>query len=588
MTKPNTASLLSFPVPPDIPSFGDCIARIAVDTTLAKERRRDMISGLTRVAEVLTRAPDAVPVHVPWLQPRLEEVMPKALGLSAKTWANILSNMKAALVHLGFIKTGTKPAGALSPAWATHWQALRQSSESGLVPGLLGFVAYLDDQAVAPDGVGGGHLTDYLGFVATRSLRKNPLDVARRARIAWNRAAKLVAGWPNRQLAPIASDTVYCLPDSRFSGSFIAEVDALMLSLAKPDPLAPGKLQRAMRPDTVKARRGQFTRFAAVLVHAGLPIERIKAIRDLVVPVNLERGLRWLLQRSNNTVTPGLSNMAVALRMLIRHHVTLSDEERARAEELCGKVILPRTFGLTEKNRKRLMPFNDGSLTDDFLSLPQKLWTTAKTCRNPTEQARQRETAIALEILTFCPVRRKNLAEIHVERDLQRHGPGNIVLNLQADQTKTGRAISFVLPDHLVGWIDEHLRDRTGVLCPPGVSWLFPRRDGTMNMVPSSLGCRISEVIKRHMGLKVHPHLYRHLSAKLMLKANPGHYELVRRVLGHTETSTTWETYVGLEGEDATRLLSEIVLQNRSAEVPRSKLARKTGTGGNLVPLRAS
>lgn len=572
------------PVPSGTLSFGECIARIKDDTALSEWRRRDLVSGLVRVAEALNRDPNAVPVHVPWLQPRLEDVSPKALGITAKTWANILSNMKAALAHLGCIETGTKPVAVLSPAWATLWQTLRKSPQSGLVPGLWGFVSYLDDQAVAPAMVGAVHLTDYLSFVATRSLRKHPVDVARRARIAWNRAAKMVAGWPSQQLAPIASDQIYCLPDSRFSERFIAEVDALMQSFAKPDPLMPGKLRRAMRPDTVKARRGQFTRFAAVLVRSGLPIENIEGMRDLVVPANLERGLRWLLQRSNNVTTPGISNMAVALRMLVRHHAALTDEERIRSEGLCGKVILPRTSGLTEKNRKRLMPFNDAALTDRFLSLPQDLWRTAMGCRNPAERARQRESAIALEMLTFCPIRRKNLAEVHIERDLLRHGPGHVVLNLQAHQTKTGRAISFVLPDHLVGWIDTHLRDRAGVLCPPGVGWLFPRRDGSASMVPSSLGTIISKVIRMHTGLKVHPHLYRHLSAKLMLKANPGHYELVRRILGHAETSTTWETYVGLEGEDATRMLSEIVLQNRSNPNPGGRSAnvtRRFGSSGN-------
>lgn len=572
------------PLPSGTLSFGDCIALITADTTLSADRRRDMVSGLARVAEVLNRHPDAVPVHAPWLQPRLEDVSPKALRITTKTWANILSNLKAALAHLGCIEGGTKPVATLSPAWATHWHALRLSAESGLVPGLWGFVSYLDDQAVAPEIVGAEHLTDYLAFVATRSLRKHPVDVARRARRAWNRAAKRVPGWPSKQLEPIASDRVYCLPDSRFSGRFIAEVEALMHSLAKPDPLAPGALRRAMRPDTVKARRGQFTRFAAVLVHAGLPVERIEAIRDLVVPANLERGLRWLLARSNDATTPGISNMAVALRMLVRHHATLTDEERARAEDLCGKVILPRTSGLTEKNRQRLMPFNDAALTDRFLSLAQELWSTAKACRNPVARALQRETAIALEMLTFCPIRRKNLAEVHVERDLQRHGPGNVVLNLQSHQTKTGRAISFVLPDHLVGWIDAHMRDRVGILCPPGVAWLFPRRDGTENMVPSSLGSRISKVIRTHTGLKVHPHLFRHLSAKLMLKAHPGHYELVRRILGHAETSTTWETYVGLEGEDATRLLSEIVSQNRTPTKPGGKSSQKPKSWNRRMP----
>ena len=103
-------------------------------------------------------------------------------------------------------------------------------------------------------------------------------------------------------------------------------------------------------------------------------------------------------------------------------------------------------------------------------------------------------------------------------------------------------------------------------------------------MVPSSLGSRISKVIRTHTGLKVHPHLFRHLSAKLMLKAHPGHYELVRRILGHAETSTTWETYVGLEGEDATRLLSEIVSQNRTPTKPGGKSPQKPKSWNRRMP----
>ena len=575
------------PVPAGTLSFGECISRIAADTPLSAERRRDMVSGLTRVAEIFNRHPDAVPAYVTWLQPRLKVVSPKTLRITAKTWANILSNMKAALAYLGRIEIGPKPVADLSPIWAELREVLRQGA-GGIVPGLSGFVSYLDDEAVAPEDVGAQHLIGYLAFVTTRSLRKDPVDVARRARSAWNRAAKLLPAWPSQQLEPLASDRVYCLPDAMFLGVFIAEVDDLMHSLAKPDPLAPGKLRHAMRPETVKARRGQFTRFAAVLVHSGLAIERIEGLRNLVIPETLERGLRWLLARSNNVTTPGISNLAVALRMLARHYATLSDEERARAELLCSKVILPRTFGLTEKNRKRLMPFNDGGLTDQFLSLAHELWTTAKACRSPSARARQRESAIALEMLTFCPIRRKNLAEIHLERDLQRHGPGTVVLNLQAGQTKTGRAISFVLPEHLVDWIDIYVRDRAGVLCPQGVPWLFPKRDGSANMRPTQLGTCISKVIRAHTGLHVHPHLFRHLSAKLVLKAHPGHYELVRRILGHAEASTTWETYVGMEGEDATRLLSEIVMERRTSGKPAGKVFRESQPKGTRKPPKAS
>ena len=150
----------------------------------------------------------------------------------------------------------------------------------------------------------------------------------------------------------------------------------------------------------------------------------LSRLPDLIAPNSLGRDLRSLLACSSNVTTPGVPDMALALRMLARHHAALSDDERAQAQHLHSKLILPRTFGLAEKNRKRLMPFNDAGLTDRFLSLAQELWITAKACRNPSARTRQRESAIALEMLTLCPIRRNIFAAIHVDRDPQRHGPG--------------------------------------------------------------------------------------------------------------------------------------------------------------------
>jgi len=44
-----------------------------------------------------------------------------------------------------------------------------------------------------------------------------------------------------------------------------------------------------------------------------------------------------------------------------------------------------------------------------------------------------------------------------------------------------------------------------------------------------------------------------------MLKADPGNYELVRRVLGHRSITTTRNFYIGLETLEATRLFGEMV-----------------------------
>ena len=59
------------------------------------------------------------------------------------------------------------------------------------------------------------------------------------------------------------------------------------------------------------------------------------------------------------------------------------------------------------------------------------------------------------------------------------------------------------------------------------------------------------------MGRDVNPHLFRHLSAMVLLEDHPAHYELVRRTLGHSETSTTYASYVSFEADNATRLLAD-------------------------------
>ena len=95
--------------------------------------------------------------------------------------------------------------------------------------------------------------------------------------------------------------------------------------------------------------------------------------------------------------------------------------------------------------------------------------------------------------------------------------------------------------------IDRQLATRSPRLCPPATPWLFPRRDGSGPMHDDGLSKRIRTRIRRETGLAVNAHLFRHLSAKLLLDANPGGYEAVRHLLGHARLSSTLNVYTGLE-----------------------------------------
>ena len=77
----------------------------------------------------------------------------------------------------------------------------------------------------------------------------------------------------------------------------------------------------------------------------------------------------------------------------------------------------------------------------------------------------------------------------------------------------------------------------------------------------------------------MHPHLFRHLSGLLFLKANPGQYEPVRQLLGHKNIQTTVTFYAGFETDAAMRQYGQVIEAYRDDPINEVGPKRKTGSG---------
>lgn len=53
--------------------------------------------------------------------------------------------------------------------------------------------------------------------------------------------------------------------------------------------------------------------------------------------------------------------------------------------------------------------------------------------------------------------------------------------------------------------------------------------------------------------MKLSPHQFRHLSAKIVLDAEPGNFETVRQLLSHQSLRTTTAAYTGISSRRAGR-----------------------------------
>ena len=136
--------------------------------------------------------------------------------------------------------------------------------------------------------------------------------------------------------------------------------------------------------------------------------------------------------------------------------------------------------------------------------------------------------------------------------------------------------LEFVFDETTTALIDEYLhRHRPHLMQGCDRDWLFAGAGGE-HKGTKTLSEQISQRLWRELGLEVTPHQFRHAAAYIMLKADPGNYELVRRVLGHRSITTTMNFYTGLETLEATRLFGEMVTDLARGKAP-AKLLRKKG-----------
>lgn len=547
-------------MPMTTPMFTDLILTLENDRNLKATRRRDMISGLRRVAKAIGRTPQDVPCNSRWLQPRLAKIAPAALGLSKKAWQNAVSDARSAMIHVGIVERRHNRCSDLSPAWQALWISLLASPHNKtLQASLCRFVHFVNNRTVAPDEVRREHADLYRDAMIHNEISKCP-DVAYRAAInGWNLAARKLAGWPTTLLPLERRQKIISFQANEFPKPFLSDLEKLMFQFSHPDPFGENSRAKPLRPATIEQYRRQIVRFASDVVHSGVPIEEINCIAALLDPELVERGLRQMLLRTENRATIMVSEAAALLRNLSK--ITGQSEEiQKQLAKFARQVAAAPQRGMTRKNRDRLRVLQNEKNMHQLLHLPQRVFTHPPQGKaNDYTKALAREDAVAIAILLVCPIRIKNLAGIHLEHHIQRPGDGRAYLVLTEDDLKNERSLEFELPTEVIRMIDRHMVTRCPQMCPPGTPWLFPRRDGQAAMLPSQLASRIAKRVRNETGLEVNAHLFRHIAVMNWLDANPGGYEVARRLLGHSEVSHTINFYSGLEVKSATRAFADLI-----------------------------
>lgn len=548
-TAPSRAQLQS-------PTLADVIVAIN-RSTLPRPQKHDQASAVRSAARALGRSPEELPADVRLLAKRLAEVAPHALGLSPGRWKNIRSLLRAALESVTPVAPG-RHLTPLSLSWQTLWDQL---GSRWMKTGLSRFLHFCSAAAIEPEDVDEETFASFRHHLDS-TLLKDPAVVYRRTLATWNRARTSVTDWPDIAVAASARRKTWTLGWEAFPESLHGEVRNWLDRLAGNDPLEELSV-RPLRPLTLKSHEYAVRQFAsAVALQRGQP-ESLRSLSDLVALDTFKAGLRFMLDRHGRK-SPSVVKVAITLKAIARHYVHADEQHLEKLKAIIRKID-PQQRGLTCKNRARLRPFEDSATVRAFLQLPKKLMDLAERERQPFRAARLAQTAVAIEILLMTGMRISNLANLDVERHLIRPSPMRPALHIviAGEEVKNGEPLEYPIQPQSLQMIERYLtRYRRILMYKKKTTALFPGANGQAKSI-NALREQVVGAVHTYTGLKVHPHLFRHIAAKIYLDLNPGSQEVVRRLLGHRSINTTTAFYTGLETAAAVRHFDQTIVRLR-------------------------
>jgi len=141
-------------------------------------------------------------------------------------------------------------------------------------------------------------------------------------------------------------------------------------------------------------------------------------------------------------------------------------------------------------------------------------------------------------------------------------------LEIPAHEVKNRRELAFDLPPHLARMLLDYANRIAPRIIGRRPDRLFVNIDGTAKH-SQSVALLIRKTLRKRLGIDLTPHQFRHLSARTVLDAEPGAFETVRQLLGHTSLNTTVANYTGIDSARAARHHQEIIENTLASAPPR-------------------
>ncbi len=576
--------------PPAVPTVGDAIAIVANWDELPIERRRGLASSLRAVARIAETDPATLRLCPAELNANVLGKSPQLFGLSATSMATVRSHVRFVMLRLGLLDR--RPT--LTPAWTE----LRARLSPRVLMTLTRFIEYHSTAGILPADVSDESFERCRTWVLSETLCRNPVRLFSQMRYVWNKVSREQPGFglpilgaaryqvrktialvdlhPDMQadLARMAARLGSSDLDDDFAD---ADVGDELGSGPVIDQAGHPALRRALRPITIEERLRHARQAVWVAVQIGVPLDEIRGLRDLVVPLGRAKQIvKYMWDRAGKVRSAPAGHVAEVLRQIAKFHVRLPKEDVDQIAKWQRSVCL-KYSEMTEKNRRRLEAILTPEAEAKLLMLPKVLFQEARELLpvSPVLAISAAKRALLIHLELFYPFRVGNVRLLRRDRHFVMAAPGNEDVArffIPANEVKNQKTIDRPVISLTNAYIREWEKVFRRLIAAPGNPYLFPGKEDHP-MCRQALAGSLKKIVIERVGCDVNIHLMRHRSAVAYLKAHPGEFGIVAELLGHKTDKTARKSYTGPERDAAFDRFDESVL-NAMTSLKRTNLPK--------------
>jgi hypothetical protein len=266
--------------------------------------------------------------------------------------------------------------------------------------------------------------------------------------------------------------------------------------------------RKPIKPRTAACYKQLMLEFIAMEVRAGVPIDKLQTLRDVVDLDNVDMGLTAYEQHFQGEKRRHLGQVMRIVCLVARHWVRVPPEHDSQLWAWTKDVSGAR-HGMTEKNKGTLLDLRDPYRLGLLLGLCPRVFSEVLAKHKIRRRdALLAQTAFAVALLLNAPARIGNIAEIDLDTHLRRVGSGGeekVFLMFAGDEVKNEEDLLYPLSDRTRELLDVYLARIRPKLLSGKSQWLFPGA-GNRHKGFGLLSQQIADLTEQHVGVRITAH----------------------------------------------------------------------------------